>query len=56
MKFKAEHDWATNWGAAMDVPGYGQVTQDGPNIPVPDGVYNVYLNTITGQCVFIKVQ
>ena len=56
VKFKAEHDWGTNWGAAMDVPGYGQGTQDGPNIPVPDGVYNVYLNTITGQCVFIKVQ
>ena len=56
VKFKAEHDWGTNWGAAMDVPGYGQGTQDGPDIPVPDGVYNVYLNTITGQCVFIKVQ
>lgn len=56
VKFKANNSWDVNWGATMDVPGYGQGTQGGPDIPVPDGKYNIYLNTITGQCVFIAVQ
>lgn len=55
LKFKANHDWAVNWGCDMSVPGFGRGTQDGPNINVPEGTYNVYFNDITGQCVLIAI-
>jgi hypothetical protein len=46
-KFRANDDWAINWGAA-DFPT-GIATQDGPNIPTPAGTYNVTLNVYTGE-------
>ncbi len=46
MKFRANADWATNWGAA-DFPS-GTGVPDGPNIPVPVGSYLVTFNCSTG--------
>lgn len=50
MKFRANHDWGTNWGAA-DFPT-GIAVQDGANIPVPYGTYAVSFNCSTGEYVF----
>ncbi len=46
-KFRAENDWAVNWGAG-DFPS-GIATQDGANIPVPAGEYKISFNSITGE-------
>ena len=46
-KFRAEDDWTVNWG--LDVWPAGIGTQDGPNIPVTGGTYNVSINTLTGE-------
>ncbi len=55
VKFRADHDWATNWGMNANVKEnpYGVGTQDGPNINVPAGTYDVYFNDITGEFLFI---
>ena len=47
MKFRANHDWAVNWGSA-DFPT-GTAIQDGANIPVPYGTYAVTFNCSTGE-------
>ncbi len=44
-KFRANDDWATNWGGT-DFPS-GVATLDGPNIPVTAGLYNVTFNPET---------
>jgi hypothetical protein len=46
-KFRAENDWAVNWGAG-DFPS-GVATQDGANIPIPAGEYVITFNSITGE-------
>ena len=46
LKFRANADWATNWGAA-DFPS-GTGIPDGANIPVPIGNYYVTFNCETG--------
>ncbi len=45
-KFRADNDWAVNWGAASFPSGIG--TQDGANIPVPAGTWKVTFNPGTG--------
>ncbi len=56
IKFKANLDWGTNWGADVNIDqkSYGVGTQDGPNISISAGTYDVYFNDITGRFVFIK--
>ncbi|MFN3175289.1 MAG: SusF/SusE family outer membrane protein [Phaeodactylibacter xiamenensis] len=49
-KFRADNDWAVNWGAT-DFPS-GTGTQDGPNIPVTFGLYEVTFNPETGEYSF----
>ena len=52
LKFRANHDWTTNWGADLTVDEgnfYGNGVANGSNINVPAGTYNFYLNDITGQ-------
>jgi len=49
-KFRAENDWAVNWGADTWPTGVG--TQDGPNIPITGGTYGVTLYTNTGDYAF----
>jgi len=49
-KFRAEDDWAVNWGE-VDWPA-GTGTQDGPNIPITGGTYSVAINTASGEYIF----
>jgi hypothetical protein len=51
-KFRADNDWAVNWGAA-GFPG-GVATQNGANIPVTAGRYFVTFNTATGEYYLLK--
>ena len=54
LKFRANHDWSTNWGATLNVAdvNYGVGIGNGDNISVPAGTYNVFFNDITGNFVF----
>lgn len=47
VKFRANNDWAINWGA-VDFPK-GTGTQGGPNIPVFAGQYHIIFNSVTGE-------
>lgn len=49
-KFRANDDWAVNWGATDFPAGVG--TQDGDNIPVVAGEYNITFNSATGDYEF----
>lgn len=53
-KFRADDDWATNWGAATFPEGKG--TFGGNDIPVEAGTYDITLNTATGEYKFKIVQ
>lgn len=50
VKFRAEDDWAVNWGAEDFPSGVG--TQDGPNILSVAGAYSVSINTNFGDYMF----
>ncbi|MDR1974656.1 MAG: SusF/SusE family outer membrane protein [Bacteroidales bacterium] len=52
VKFRANQDWAVNWGGGA-FP-YGLCTPGGNNMEIPDGTYYVKLNTHTGHSIFIK--
>ncbi|HZV44125.1 MAG TPA: SusF/SusE family outer membrane protein [Saprospiraceae bacterium] len=54
LKFRANHDWAVNWGSG-DFPT-GTALRDGPNIPVTAGEYNIYFSSFTGQYAFVLLQ
>lgn len=51
-KFRAEDDWAVNWGSDQWPSGIG--VQDGPNIPVVAGRYNITFNPGTGEYSFAE--
>lgn len=53
MKFRAEDDWDVNWGDNTPLSGVG--FQDGPNIPVTAGTYDVWFNDLTGRYLLIPV-
>ncbi|MCM8568310.1 SusF/SusE family outer membrane protein [Gramella jeungdoensis] len=53
MKFRAADDWAVNWGAGTELSG--EAVQDGANIPVSEGVYNIWFNDLTGRYILIPV-
>lgn len=51
-KFRAEDDWATNWGGGT-APA-GTATLGGQDIPVPTaGTYDVWFNDLDGRYIFI---
>jgi hypothetical protein len=50
IKFRANTDWAVNWGSAAFPVGTG--TQDGENILCTAGSYSVMFNDATGEYVF----
>lgn len=54
LKFAADNAWTVNWGK-NEFP-YGKGEQDGDNIPVVKGTYNVYFNDILGTYNFIPVE
>lgn len=60
LKFRANHDWSTNWGYGNDkdwnvsLSMYQQGANGAGNIFVPAGEYDVYLNDITGAMIFVK--
>jgi len=49
-KFRADDDWTVNWGGS-DFPS-GVAEQDGANIPVVAGEYNITFNSLTGEYSF----
>ena len=50
-KFRADNDWAVNWGANTEFTGFA--SQGGPNIPVTAGTYDVWFNDLTETYVFV---
>ncbi|WP_299437272.1 SusF/SusE family outer membrane protein [uncultured Aquimarina sp.] len=54
MKFRAQDDWAVNWGSNTELTGFA--TQDGPNIPVTrEGVYDIWFNDLDTSYVLIPI-
>lgn len=51
LKFAADGSWDINWGGATFPLGLGE--QNGPNIPVEAGTYDVIFNDILGEYYFI---
>lgn len=51
-KFRANDDWAVNWGSADFPSGIG--VHDGANIPTEAGTYFVTFNSGTGEYSFLK--
>lgn len=51
LKFAADGSWAVNWGSAGFPVGIGE--QNGANIPVVAGTYDVVFNDILGEYYFI---
>ncbi len=57
MKFRANNDWAVNWGSGTSYSGLG--TPGGPDIPIGiavDGSYDIWFNDLTGHYIYIPVQ
>lgn len=52
-KFRANDDWAVNWGGDDFPSGIG--VQDGNDIPCVAGLYQVSLNTATGEYNFLPI-
>ena len=50
VKFRKDNTWQTNWGS-LDFPN-GTGTQNGPDIPVTTGTYNVAFDRSTGDYTF----
>ncbi|MBC7773879.1 MAG: SusF/SusE family outer membrane protein [Phycisphaerae bacterium] len=53
-KFRANDDWAVNWGAG-DFPT-GIATEGGANIPITAGEYKITFNSFTGEYSFELLQ
>lgn len=56
LKFKGNASWDVNWGCEADMATsyFGKGVQNGANIVVPAGTYDVFFNDITGEFVFDK--
>lgn len=52
LKFRADDDWAVNWGASTFPGGIG--VQGGANIPAQAGTYFITFNSLTGEYYFLK--
>ncbi|TVR80412.1 MAG: SusF/SusE family outer membrane protein [Saprospirales bacterium] len=50
LKFRADDDWAVNWGG-IDLP-IGAGEQDGPNFQIIGGNYEITFNSATGDYFF----
>ncbi|MEO6131502.1 MAG: SusF/SusE family outer membrane protein, partial [Saprospiraceae bacterium] len=54
LKFRANHDWAVNWGSG-DFPT-GIAVRDGANIPVTAGEYWIYFSSLYGNYGFVEIR
>ncbi|MGM9803039.1 MAG: DUF5115 domain-containing protein [Muribaculaceae bacterium] len=56
LKFKGDASWDINWGCGADIATdyFGKGVQNGANITVPAGTYDVFFNDITGEFVIDK--
>ena len=54
IKFRANDSWDINWGG--DTAMSGLATQNGPNIPVTAGTYDIWFNNITKRYILIPVE
>ena len=52
IKFAADNNWDFNWGTNQ-FP-WGRSVLNGMNVPVKEGIYDVYFNDITGDYNFIR--
>lgn len=52
VKFRKDNLWTTNWGATAFPTGTG--TQNGPNIPVTAGTYDITFEITSGNYSFIN--
>jgi hypothetical protein len=53
-KFRANHDWANNWGETTYPSGFG--VGNGPNIPIAvAGTYFVRFNDVSGEYSFMAI-
>jgi hypothetical protein len=52
VKFRKDNSWTTNWGSTAFPTGTG--TQDGPNIPITGGFYNVTFERSSGNYSFVN--
>ena len=52
IKFAADNNWDFNWG--VNQFPWGRGVQNGLNVPVKEGIYDVYFNDITGDYNFIR--
>ncbi|GJM33659.1 MAG: hypothetical protein DHS20C18_26600 [Saprospiraceae bacterium] len=50
-KFRLDHDWVISWGGS-DFPNGTATSDNGPNIPVTAGTYDVSFNVVTGEYSF----
>lgn len=57
-KLRADNSWGVNWGADVNIgeQSHAVCVTDGVNIVVPEGVYSVYFNDITGKVIFRAVE
>ncbi|NNK83356.1 MAG: T9SS type A sorting domain-containing protein [Flavobacteriaceae bacterium] len=51
VKFRLNDRWIVNWGSESFPMGLG--FQNGPNIPVPEGTYNITFNKFSGEYSFV---
>ena len=56
VKFRANSSWEVNWGVDQNIgtQNYGAGVGFGPNITLPQGTYDIYMNDITGQFLFVS--
>jgi starch-binding outer membrane protein SusE/F len=52
MKFRANDAWDINWGSNTEISG--KASQDGPNIPVSAGTYNIWFNSLDGRYILLE--
>lgn len=53
-KFRVDSSWSQSWGSNTEFSGIGS-TNNGPNIPVTAGTYNVYFNDLDGSYLLVKL-
>ncbi|WP_242117791.1 carbohydrate binding domain-containing protein [Aestuariivivens sediminicola] len=53
LKFRQDNDWTVNWGGYAFPTGIGW--QNGPNIPVLKGTYDITFNRLSGQYDFMAI-